>query len=550
MFKNWSITSKTLVPILVFTTIGVILNIFFAVTLSKDMIIDEIKNGAIKGYRETVLNSLTTMMLTGSISTSKKLFLDQMKTLIDLKVIRTESVDKNFGTNPDDDHATDDIEKQVISTGKDVVVINGDYLRGVYPYIAQKDFMGKNCLECHTVTEGTVLGAISIKVPLAEKMAKLKRLELIFTLVGFLLLVGISVLFIAIFRKTHKPLKDLSDSFERMADGDIDCSFDYHAKDEIGKLSEGFNKMTANLREIVYSLKSLADSVSGACDGLNTTSSKISVDTISQAEKTTQVATAVEEMTQTIVDIAKNASTIASSATSTMAVAKDGSSVVDKTRDEVKQIKVTVRDSATMIESLGHRSSQIGEIVNVINDIADQTNLLALNAAIEAARAGEQGRGFAVVADEVRKLAEKTGKATTEISEMIMAIQSETGKAISSMKESLVRVEAGVDYSSKAGDSLNSIVHSVTELQSMVQSIASATEQMSSVSSQIAEDTDTLAKTSRETSVCSDVVSRAAAQLVSVSSHLRKIASQFKTSGEPNSLSGGDKHGKQLTLQR
>jgi methyl-accepting chemotaxis protein len=228
-----------------------------------------------------------------------------------------------------------------------------------------------------------------------------------------------------------------------------------------------------------------------------------------------------------------------------MTVAKEGSAVVDKTRDEVMKIEVTVKDSATMIESLGQRSSQIGEIVNVINDIADQTNLLALNAAIEAARAGEQGRGFAVVADEVRKLAEKTGKATTEISEMIRAIQGETGKAISSMKESLHRVEAGVDYSTKAGDSLRSIVTSVTELQSMVQSVASATEEMSTVSGQITEDVDTLAKNSRDTSVCSDVVSNAASQLVTVSQHLRKIAGQFKTSGGPGS---GSKHDRQLTL--
>ncbi|QWR76865.1 methyl-accepting chemotaxis protein [Candidatus Magnetomonas plexicatena] len=546
MFKNWSITSKTLVPILVFTAIGMIFNVFFAVKISRDMIIDEIKNGAIKGYRESVLNSLTAMMLTGSINASKKPFLDQMKNLIDLKVLRTESIDKDFGTNASDEHPTDEVEKQVVSTGKEVVVITGDYLRGVYPYIAKKDFMGKNCLECHSVADGTVIGVISIKVPLAEKMAKLQRLELMFIIVGLLLLVGISVIFIVVFKKTHRPLKDLSDSFECMAEGDISCRFDYHAKDEIGKLSVGFNKMTARLREIVHSLKDLANVTSESCTGLNATSSKMSFDTNSQAEKTTQVATAVEEMTQTIVDIARNSSTIASSAASTMAVAKDGSSVVDKTRDEVKKIEATVKDSAAMIESLGHRSSQIGEIVNVINDIADQTNLLALNAAIEAARAGEQGRGFAVVADEVRKLAEKTGKATTEISEMIRAIQGETGKAISSMKESLNRVEAGVDYSTKAGDSLSSIVHSVTELQSMVQSIASATEEMSTVSGQITEDIDTLAKNSRDTSVCSTIISDASAQLVSVSEHLRKIASQFKTSDD--SGLAGDGHSKQLTL--
>ncbi len=178
--------------------------------------------------------------------------------------------------------------------------------------------------------------------------------------------------------------------------------------------------------------------------------------------------------------------------------------------------------------ALGDRSKQIGEIVSVIKDIADQTNLLALNAAIEAARAGEQGRGFAVVADEVRKLAEKTAHSTSEIGGMINAIQAETEKAVVSMGEGTKKVKVGVELANQAGEGLHKIVDSVNGLQTMVQQIASATEEMSTVSEQISGDIEVIAAVSKETSAGSCQIGQESANLSKMATELRTDVSRFR----------------------
>jgi methyl-accepting chemotaxis protein len=210
-------------------------------------------------------------------------------------------------------------------------------------------------------------------------------------------------------------------------------------------------------------------------------------------------------------------------------VAKEGEHIVNKSVAEVATIAERVSESAELIKTLGERSKQIGNIVGVIKDIADQTNLLALNAAIEAARAGEQGRGFAVVADEVRKLAEKTTNATSEISEMIQSIQGEVNKAVMSTDHATAQVKVGVDLSTQAGGALIKIVGSVDGLHQMVEQIASATEEMSQVSDQISQDINTIAHSSKGILSRSEQISHSSSDLAELSAKLHEIAGQFKT---------------------
>jgi len=187
----------------------------------------------------------------------------------------------------------------------------------------------------------------------------------------------------------------------------------------------------------------------------------------------------------------------------------------------------TVRESASTVEVLGKSSEEIGTIIAVINDIADQTNLLALNAAIEAARAGEQGRGFAVVADEVRKLAEKTTKATKEIADMIKTIQRETQGAMDSMQKGTVQVEEGVSLATEAGASLREIVESIEESSNMVRQIAVAAEEQSATSEEITTSINNIASVSGETAQGVKDISMATNDLTDVACSLEKIVSAF-----------------------
>jgi methyl-accepting chemotaxis protein len=329
-------------------------------------------------------------------------------------------------------------------------------------------------------------------------------------------------------RPIKKRLSDISECVKEMAGCNLSKKIDIHSNDEIGDMASELDKMAKKLKGIMAELKSTADNVASASNQLSASSEQMSRGTTEQSGRASQIATSSSEMSQTVIDIARNASNIASAATDASKTAQDGGNVVNKSVHEVKAIADTVSETAKMVSSLGERSKQIGEIVSVINDIADQTNLLALNAAIEAARAGEQGRGFAVVADEVRRLAERTAKATSEIGDMIKAIQDEVQKAVTSMNEGTKRVNVGVELSTQAGNALQGIVKSVNNLQTMVQQIASATEEMSTVSETISGDIETIATVSKETSAGSEQIAHASSDLARLASNLQNIVRQFK----------------------
>jgi len=235
----------------------------------------------------------------------------------------------------------------------------------------------------------------------------------------------------------------------------------------------------------------------------------------------------MEEMSATVVEVAKNSQNASESAGTAQSVAVKGGDVVKRAVDGMLTVADTVKESAGTVETLGNSSEEIGAIISVINDIADQTNLLALNAAIEAARAGEQGRGFAVVADEVRKLAEKTTKATKEIAGMIKTIQKDTKGAMESMGRAATQVKEGVSLASQAGESLTEIVSSVEEASSMVRQIAVAAEEQSATTEEISSNINSIAEVSNETSEGVGDISVAAADLNLVAEELKSIVNGF-----------------------
>jgi methyl-accepting chemotaxis protein len=355
----------------------------------------------------------------------------------------------------------------------------------------------------------------------------------IFKIIGVLVLMVAVSLFLAtvIINNLQKQLGGepayVANIVKKVSEGDLSIDITVNKKYENSLLYHA-KIMVEKLKSLLGEIKLTADTLASASHELSASAEQMSRGVIEQSGRASQIATASTEMSQTIIDIAKNSSNIASSASETVNIANNGENIVNKSVDEVKAIAATVNESASLMSSLGERSKQIGDILNVIKDIADQTNLLALNAAIEAARAGEQGRGFAVVADEVRKLAERTAKATSEIGGMILGIQKEMEKTVESMNAGTKKVETGVEFASQAGDALRQIVKSVSELQSMVQQIATATEEMSTTSEQISGDIETIASVSKETSVSSEQISKSSSDLSRLAGNLQNVVSLFK----------------------
>jgi methyl-accepting chemotaxis protein len=247
------------------------------------------------------------------------------------------------------------------------------------------------------------------------------------------------------------------------------------------------------------------------------------------AAQATSVATATEEMSATSGNIAKNCSIASESSLHSNKLASEGASVIQATVDGMTRIADRVKSMAMVMESLGLRSDQIGAIVGTIEDIADQTNLLALNAAIEAARAGEQGRGFAVVADEVRALAERTTRATREIGEMIKSIQKETKIAVNAMEEGVAEVARGTEDAARSGEALQGILHQISEVTQQIHLISTAAEEQTATTSEISSNihkiTDTFSKVaqaSRETSTETNNLNK-------LSEDLQDTVRRFKT---------------------
>jgi methyl-accepting chemotaxis protein len=320
----------------------------------------------------------------------------------------------------------------------------------------------------------------------------------------------------------------LSTIQEMTRDNDLTQRADEARSDELGDIAKCFNQFVSRVRGMIKEVSSSAQSVAAASTEIAASSEQMSAGLQQQQAQTSQVSAAVEEMSHSVVEVANKSADAAKFAESSGTDATTGGQVVEKTVREMRGIAEQVDESARAVKSLGEKSEQIGQIIGVINDIADQTNLLALNAAIEAARAGEHGRGFAVVADEVRKLAERTQKATEEVAQSIREIQAETSKAVETMEAGTVRVSAGVELASSAGQALSKITSSSKNLQSMVHSIASAAHQQSAASEQIARSVERINAVSRESVEGSTQAAGAAIQLSEQAERLQGLVSQFK----------------------
>ena len=352
------------------------------------------------------------------------------------------------------------------------------------------------------------------------------QMTLIIVVIAAGLIAIIQALFII--RSITAPLAKLVSISNTVASGDLTVSVEVTSKDEVGELMGAMKRMTDNLRLIIGEVSDASGQVASAAAQLTATAKEIAVGTEEVGAQANTVATSGEEMTATSHDIAKNCLFVSEGAQRASRSAQDGALVVDATIAVMSQIAEKVQESSKTVESLGARSDQIGEIVGTIEDIADQTNLLALNAAIEAARAGEQGRGFAVVADEVRALAERTTKATKEISVMIRAIQNETKSAVSVMEQSVRQVESGTMEAARSGSALQDILHQINDVAAQVQQIATAAEEQTAVTSEISSNMIQITDIVQQTARGAHESSMAAAQLSGNAEGLQQVVRRFK----------------------
>lgn len=361
---------------------------------------------------------------------------------------------------------------------------------------------------------------IHTKISSIKLFSSLSALLLSALLIGFIIIVMRGVL--RSLTQLNITMRDVE------ANSDLTLRSEIKSKDEIGNMAISFNKMLEKFEALVQQINSSSSQLAAASEEVSSVAQESTNNIMQQRSETDMVATAMNEMAATVQEVASSAESAAGSANSANNEAQSGSIIVKNTAKSISQLAADVENASNVIHQLESDSDNIGTILDVIKNIAEQTNLLALNAAIEAARAGEQGRGFAVVADEVRTLASRTQESTLEIEEMITKLQSGSKHAVEVMEKGLAQAKEGETLSNEAAESLESITRAVITINEMNTHIASAAEEQSATTDEMNRNIVNISQLSDQTANGSEQTTTASNELAKLANDLQQLISQFK----------------------
>ena len=376
--------------------------------------------------------------------------------------------------------------------------------------------------------DGKIIGMLLNATPRAQVQKTSRKVlwSIVFAVsIAGLLMVGATFYVSA---SMTRPLRNTVAALAEITKGDLTAKIDVSSRDEIGEMSSHINTVVDTLHDTIVKVAESSTQVSEAAVVLDGTAQGMKGRAERVAVEVNSVAAASQEMSMTSSEIAQKCAYAVKSADNVNASVKGGETIIEETLGAMNRIQERTKDSASRMEELGKRSNRIHQVIDLINDIADQTNLLALNAAIEAARAGEHGRGFAVVADEVRKLAERTGKATREIGMTVTEIEDGTRDAMKAMEEDVGEVKTGVQKVTESGETLKDILRQVQTASVEIGQIAVASEQQTATINEIAQNIQRISGAMGETSEQVSANSDAAARLSTLSKELHMLVAQFR----------------------
>ncbi|MBL3591487.1 MAG: methyl-accepting chemotaxis protein [gamma proteobacterium endosymbiont of Lamellibrachia anaximandri] len=473
------------------------------------------------------LDSMNAMMFTGTMANREMLRekILSREEVIDVRMLRGEAVSKVYGPGFDIEKPTDDLAKRAL-VGERIVelkkVDGARVLTVIQPFFAESSHNGTNCLTCHALPEGTVLGAGRVSLSLAKRDAAIERELWIGAGINLMiLLIGLGIVSLIIHKVVISPLSHLRMTMEEIGQhADLRPRVASGAHDEFHYVGKAVNDMLNRFQPTIHELSTTMDALALSSDELAQVSVSSREDFSEQGTQTHQLKIAIGEMATAAEDVARNAAGAAKTAKSVREHAAGGKNVVSEVSASINNLSNRVAKASEVVQKLAGDTQSIGQVLATITGIAEQTNLLALNAAIEAARAGEQGRGFAVVADEVRNLAQRTQEATREIRVSIEHLDSATNQAVTVMQEGGKEALQSVGDAARAGTALDEITLAVDEITDINARIATASEEQSAMVVginnsilAISDVTDRTAKGAQSTSETSEKVAAIAGQL-------------------------------------
>ncbi|MDX8379364.1 MAG: methyl-accepting chemotaxis protein [Gallionella sp.] len=455
-----------------------------------------------------VIDSANMLMVTAQISDVdiRKMLIKKVSSsgnIIGLRLMRTEHVIKQYGSGLPEEKIVSDRQRQVVASKTPYYSFeNRDgkpIFHAVTPYLLSRDFHGTDCMGCHDAKEGSVLGVSDIQIDMSAGFDKLHKviIEQILIQIAFQLILFFFIKLI-VRHFVVKPVDEIKAHLSEVINGHMSGRVDISGRDEMGEVLCAVQSTKVLLGSIIDQILSTSVHINESAKKLSLAMTKVATGSQFQSEAANTMKLEVVKMTASIEQIADNAAEVRRVSDHSTMLAGEGSVIVQQVVDDMNVTNQAVAGTSNTIRQLGNQSDQIQNVVQVIKEIADQTNLLALNAAIEAARAGEQGRGFAVVADEVRKLAEKTANSTQQIAQMIDAIRGSTGDAITKMAATVEMVDAGSSLAEKAGRSIGEINTGVASVLNGVEDISISIQAQSLATREVTDNIEKVAQMSEE----------------------------------------------------
>jgi len=505
--------------------------------VNRDTAIEQARQFSLSMH-EATLAGLTGMMITGTIA-QREVFLDQIKQLSiirDLKVLRGEGVIRIFGPGTAQETAADTIEQQVLASGKEFSEIQsdaqGEYLRVVRPSFASKNYLGKDCILCHQTPEGTVLGAVSMKVSLDSVNAAVAAQRVKSLLAAIVVSIPLlAFIYFFVTRVVTRPLDEMVSGLRAIAsgEGDLTRRLEVKSGDEIGQAGKVFNDMMANFGSLVRQVSDSAGQVSGAAHELVGGAKQVADSSHRQSENSRAATAAVETMVRSIVEVAVSTDKVHAQSRESLQRSHEGTQTLEQLIAEIGRVKQTVNGMADAVTEFMNSTASITDMTREVRDIADQTNLLALNAAIEAARAGEQGRGFAVVADEVRKLAEKSATSASAIDAVTRTLGSKSDAVRVSIEEGLADIASGERSLDAVAAAIAEANQSVEQVGLGLDEIANATEEQRRLSTEAFRHIEAIAAMAQDNSNAVEQTADSAQQLETLAGQLQNTVGRFRT---------------------